>query len=225
MKVLIVEDEVSLLSTMVDFFQKEKYIAIGARNLFIAEDKLLMHQFDVVVLDITLPDGNGLDLIKRIHKTQENCGVLIVSAKNSLTDKITGLDYGADDYITKPFHLTEIHARVRAICRRNTSISDDSLTFNELDINMNTNQFQVHQKVVELTNKEFQLIWFFIVNKNRVITKEGIVQHLWGDGIELSDNFDFIYTHIKNLRKKIVDAKGADYLKTVYGLGYKFTDQ
>ena len=225
MKVLIVEDEVDLLSTMVDFFQKEKYITIGASDLFVAEDKLLTHQFDVVVLDITLPDGNGLDLIKRIHETQENCGVLIVSAKNSLTDKITGLDYGADDYITKPFHLTEIHARVRAISRRNTAISEDSLTFNELEINMTTNQFRVNQKVIELTNKEFQLIWFFIVNKNRVITKEGIVKHLWGDGIELSDNFDFIYTHIKNLRKKIVDAKGEDYLKTVYGLGYKFTDQ
>lgn len=225
MKLLIVEDEVGLLSTMIDFFQKENFISIGASDLFIAEDKLLSHQFEVVILDITLPDGNGLDLIKRISETQDNCGVIIVSAKNSLSDKITGLDYGADDYITKPFHLTEIHARVRAICRRNSSNSEDILIFNELEVNLKTTQFFVNKKEVELTKKEFQLIRFFISNKNRVITKEGIVQHLWGDGIELSDNFDFIYTHIKNLRKKIVDAGGKDYLKTVYGLGYKFTDQ
>lgn len=225
MKILIVEDEVDLLVTMTEFFQKEKFTVIGASDLFIAEDKLLTHQFDVVILDITLPDGNGLELIKRIRDTQDNCGILIVSAKNSLTDKIIGLDFGADDYITKPFHLTEIHARVRAICRRNSLSTDDILIFNELEVNLKTVQFFIHKEEVELTKKEFQLIWFFITNKNRVITKEGIVQHLWGDGLEYADNFDFIYTHIKNLRKKIVDANGNDYLKTVYGLGYKFTDQ
>lgn len=225
MKLLIVEDEVGLLSTMVEFFKKEDFISLGAIDLFTAEDKLLSHQFQVVILDITLPDGNGVDLIKRIHETQDNCGVLIVSAKNSLTDKIKGLDYGADDYITKPFHLSELHARVRAICRRNHSNLESSLVFNELEINLKTIQFFINKNEVELTKKEFQLIGFFIANKNRVITKEGIVQHLWGDEMELSDNFDFIYTHIKNLRKKIVDANGKDYLKTVYGLGYKFTDQ
>lgn len=225
MKILVVEDESELLKSMLSYLKDAEITAIGAENLFNAEDKLLSHQFEVVILDITLPDGNGLDLIKRIRETQENCGILIVSAKNSLTDKITGLDYGADDYITKPFHLTEIHARVRAICRRNSLNADDILNFNELEINLKTAQFFVNKRGVELTKKEFQLVWFFITNKNRVITKEGIVQHLWADGLEYADNFDFIYTHIKNLRKKIVDAEGGDYLKTIYGVGYKFTDQ
>lgn len=225
MKILVVEDESDLLKSMLSYLKDADITAIGAENLFNAEDKLLSHQFEVVILDITLPDGNGLELIKRIRETQDNCGILIVSAKNSLTDKITGLDYGADDYITKPFHLTEIHARVRAICRRNSTNVVDILYFNELEINLKTAQFFVNKQEVELTKKEFQLVWFFITNKNRVITKEGIVQHLWSDGLEYADNFDFIYTHIKNLRKKILDAQGDDYLKTVYGVGYKFTDQ
>lgn len=225
MKLLIIEDEIDLNNLVSDYFKRSGEIVISAFNKFEAEDSLFNHQFDVIILDITLPDGNGLDLIKPIRETQENCGILIVSAKNSLDDKINGLDYGADDYITKPFHLTEIHARVRAICRRNSTNLDEKLIFNELEVNLKSNVFSVNKKVVELTKKEFQLICFFLENKNRVITKEGIVQHLWGDGIEFLDNFDFIYTHIKNLRKKIVDAKGNDYLKTVYGLGYKFTDQ
>ena len=225
MKLLIIEDEIDLNNLVSDYFKRSGEIVISAFNKFEAEDSLFNHQFDVIILDITLPDGNGLDLIKPIRDTQENCGILIVSAKNSLDDKINGLDYGADDYITKPFHLTEIHARVRAICRRNSTNLDENLIFNELEVNLKSNVFSVNKKVVELTKKEFQLICFFLENKNRVITKEGIVQHLWGDGIEFLDNFDFIYTHIKNLRKKIVDAKGNDYLKTVYGLGYKFTDQ
>jgi len=225
MKELIIEDELDLNNLVSDYFKRSGEIVISAFNKFEAEDAFINHQFDVIILDITLPDGNGLDLIRPIRETQENCGILIVSAKNSLTDKITGLDYGADDYITKPFHLTEIHARVRAICRRNEKNTDNLVVFNELKINNKSSQFFVHETEVELTKKEFQLICFFLENKNRVITKEGIVQHLWGDGIEFLDNFDFIYTHIKNLRKKIVDAKGNDYLKTVYGLGYKFTDQ
>lgn len=225
MKILVVEDEVELANSLVSFFKKSGYTTLHSSDLFEAEDKILLHQFDLIILDINLPDGNGLNLIDRIKKEQENAGILIVSARNSLDDKVTGLDLGADDYITKPFHLSELLSRVKAIDRRKHGGNGKKISFNEIDIHLDEQQVYVNQHPLELTKKEYELLLFFINNSNRVLTKESIIKFLWGEEIESSDNFDFIYTHIKNLRKKITDQKGADYLKTVYGMGYKFTDQ
>lgn len=223
MKLLIVEDELELGKSMVAFFKNAAAIVLNSENRFDAEDKLLGHQFDIIILDITLPDGNGLDLINLIKKTQENAGILIVSAKNSLDDKVMGLDLGADDYITKPFHLAELNSRVNALMRRKFFNGEAVLSFEEISVNTSQNQAYVNAESLILTPKEFSLLLYFIVNKNRVLTKESIAEHLWGDSLELIENFDFIYAHIKNLRKKIEALGGNDYIQTVHGMGYKYS--
>jgi len=224
MKLLIVEDEKDLNQLLTDFFKKSGEIVLSTVNKFQAEDELLINQFDVVLLDITLPDGSGLDLIPIIKSMQTNAGLLIISAKNSLDDKIKGLDLGADDYITKPFHLAEINSRVNALMRRKVFHGQESLVFNEIRINLHENQVYVNDQAIALTRKEYDLVNYFVINKNRVLMKESIAEHLLGNSIEFSDNFDFIYTHIKNIRKKIETAGGKDYLNSVHGMGYKFSD-
>ena len=223
-KILLIEDEEGLLSAMQQFFDNEGNTTVAVTNLFDAEDQLLDHQFDVIVLDINLPDGNGLKLLDIIKKEQENSGVVIVSARNSLDDKIEGLDLGADDYITKPFHLAELNSRVKALIRRKVFKGNDALEFNEIKIDIQQKEVLIEGRSIDLTRKEYNLLVYFITNKNRVLTKEAIAEHLWGEELDLIDNFDFIYAHIKNLRKKIINAGGNDYLKTVYGMGYKYTD-
>lgn len=222
MKLLVVEDEIELRKTISDFFKKNDEIVITAKDKFEAEDKLLSHQFDAIILDITLPDGSGIEILPIIQKTQDNSGVLILSAKNSLDDKIKGLDLGADDYLTKPFHLAELNSRVKALIRRKIFKGDKIIKFNEISINTSENQAYINDKPLALTKKEFTLLLYFINNKNRVLTKESIAEHLWGDNIDFLENYDFIYTHIKNLRKKILLLGGTDYLNTVHGIGYKY---
>ncbi len=222
MKILIVEDEKELVSVTCKYLQKEDFICEYAYNFFDAEDKLISYNYDIVILDINLPDGNGLDLLKIIKKDSPDTGVLIVSAKNSLDDKLKGLDLGADDYITKPFHLAELNSRVNSLIRRQKFEGNHTINFNEIEIDPKAKFVKVNNSPVELTKKEFYLLLYFITNKNRVLTKESIAEHLWGDSIDLVDNFDFIYTHMRNLRKKLKKKGAVDYLQTIYGLGYKF---
>ncbi len=225
MKILIVEDEQQLLESISGYLYKQGFICEEAVTWREAEDKLSLYRYNIVILDITLPDGNGLDLIKLLKKSYPDTGILIVSAKNSLDDKLTGLDLGADDYITKPFHLSELNSRVNAIIRRKYFHGNSHIIHNEVEIDTDSKQGIVNNKPLNLTKKEYDLLLYFITNKNRVLTKEAIAEHLWGDNIDLADNFDFVYTHIKNIRKKIMQEGGTDYLKTVYGVGYKFTDR
>ena len=189
---------------------------------FEAEDKLITYEYDVVILDINLPDGNGLELLKLIKSKNSETGVLIVSAKNSLDDKLKGLDLGADDYITKPFHLAELNSRVNSLLRRRKYEGNKNIVFNEIEIDPDAKSAVANGVTLELTKKEYFLLLYFITNKNRVLTKEAIAEHLWGDNIDMVDNFDFIYTHMRNLRKKLKISGATDYLQTIYGLGYKF---
>lgn len=225
MKLLIVEDELELLYSIKKYLQKEDFICETAKNYFEGEDKCATYKYDVVILDIGLPDGNGLDLLKKIKVISPETGVLIVSAKNSLDDKLKGLDLGADDYITKPFHLAELNSRVNSLIRRRQFKGNENIVFKEIEINPNAKTVSANGKPLDLTKKEFHLLLYFITNKNRVLTKEAIAEHLWGDNIDLVDNFDFIYTHMRNLRKKIKKNGASDYLQTIYGLGYKFGDE
>lgn len=225
MKVLIIEDEDELLIAISNFLTREKYLCELAENFKKAEDKLATYEYDIILLDITLPDGNGLELLDRIKKHQKLAGVIIISAKNSLDDKIHGLDFGADDYITKPFYLSELNARIKAVLRRKHFDGTSTLTFNEISVDTDSKSVSVKGNQIILTKKEYDLLLFFMINKNRVLTKEAIAEHLWEDNIDLADNFDFIYTHLNNIRKKIKSAGGSDYVKTLYGMGYKFTDQ
>lgn len=222
MKLLVIEDERDLRNAIAAFFEKMGELVLTAKSKLEAEDRLISHQFDAIILDITLPDGSGIDILPVISKTQENSGVLILSAKNSLDDKIKGLDLGADDYLTKPFHLAELNSRVKALVRRKVYKGDTSVSFNEIKVNISQNQAYVNDELLLLTKKEFMLLLYLISNKNRVLTKESIAEHLWGDNIDYLENYDFIYTHIKNLRKKILSAGGNDYLHTVHGIGYKY---
>ena len=225
MKVLIVEDEKPLSDSISNYLKQEGYICEIALNFDQADRKISGCNYDCIVLDIGLPDGNGLNLIKTLKENKMNDGVLILSAKNSIEDKIKGLEIGADDYLTKPFHLAELNARIKSIFRRRNLLGNNEVIFNEIKINTDEKQVYVNDKALALTRKEYELALFFVSNKNRVLTKESIVEHLWGDNVVMADSFEFVYTHIKNLRKKIIEFGGSDYIKTVYGLGYKFTDQ
>lgn len=222
MKILLIEDNPELLKNITDYLSSEGNICETASNLFDAQDRLLSFPYDCVILDIMLPDGNGLDILEIIKTIKPKPDVLIISAKDSLEDKLKGLDLGADDYLPKPFHLAELLARIKAIYRRSKLGGSEMLFFEEIVIDHQRIQVTVNGILLDLTKKEFDLLVFLITNKNRVLGKNAIAQHLWGDYTDNLSNFDFVYQHIKNLRKKITEAGGKDYLKTIYGVGYKF---
>ncbi len=222
MKVLIIEDNEELANSIQRFLTHEGYICELSYTCEEAREKLTLYSYDCIILDIMLPDGNGLQLLKFIRETKIQSSILIASAKNALDDKIEGLEGGADDYITKPFHLAELHARLRAIYRRKKLNGGHLVEFNEISLDTDKMETAVNGSALELTRKEFDLLLYFMVNKNRVLSRQSIATHLWGDYTDSLDNFDFVYQHLKNLRKKIAAAGGTDYIDTVYGLGYKF---
>jgi len=225
MKILIIEDEIELLIAISNYLTKENFICELAEKFSKAYEKITIYEYDIILLDITLPDGNGLDLLKTIKKHNLKAGVIILSAKNSLDDKIVGLDQGADDYLTKPFQLSELNSRIKALLRRRNFAGSNIVTFNEISINTDSKILTISDQQLTLTKKEYDILLFLIINQNRVLTKEVIAEHLWEDNIDLTDTYDFIYTHLNNIRKKIKQAGGTDYIKTLYGMGYKFTDQ
>ncbi len=225
MKMLIVEDELDLQNYLFDYFRKSDFVIYTAKTKFEAEDLLLINQFDIILLDITLPDGSGLYLIPIIKENQKDFGLIILTAKNSIDDKIEGLDLGADDYLTKPFHIAELNSRVKAIIRRKKYQNQTLIQYNEISVNIDNIEVKVNDEALNLTNKEFDLLIYLISNQDRVLTKESIAEHLWGSDTVYFDNFDVLYAQIKNVRKKITAAGGFNYLKTIHGIGYKFTDK
>ncbi|MFC6101922.1 response regulator transcription factor [Olivibacter domesticus] len=222
MKILAIEDNKELASSIYDYLAHENYICELAYSASEAREKLLFYSYDCIVLDIMLPDGNGLELLNFMKSEHISGSILIVSAKGALDDKIQGLESGADDYLTKPFHLPELHARLRAIHRRKNLEGNNIVSFKEIALNTNTFELKIHGKDLDTTRKEFELLLYFLVNKNRVLSRQAIANHLWGDYTDNLSNVDFVYQHVKNLRKKINQAGGADYIDTIYGLGYKF---
>lgn len=223
MKVLIVEDEKELSRSIVSFLQMEQYVCETAYDYETALEKTELYDYACVVLDITLPGGTGMDLLQNLKANNKADGVLIISAKNSLGDRIKGLKEGADDYLPKPFHLPELAARVAAIIRRRSFDGNNIIAFGELVADLLEKTVRNDNKDLELTKKEYELFLYFISNKNRVISKGAIAEHLWGDDMDSADNYDLIYTHIKNLRKKMINAGAPDHIKSVYGTGYKFS--
>jgi DNA-binding response OmpR family regulator len=222
MKLLIVEDNKSLSESIEAFMTREGVVCENAYNYKQAIDKIISFDYDVVILDLMLPDGDGLDILKTIKEERKQCGVLILSAKNSTGDKIKGLNLGADDYLAKPFQLTELNARLNAINRRKKFDGHSEIQFKEMRIDTVKEEIKVHGKPVTLTRKEYELLLFFLSNKERIITRQTIAEHLWGDYMDLNDSFDFVYTHIKNLRKKLTAHGCRDFITTRYGAGYKF---
>ncbi|MCU7551742.1 response regulator transcription factor [Chitinophagaceae bacterium LB-8] len=224
MKVLIIEDEQALQQSIQTYLEHQGFICEAVGDFLTGIDKIHQYQYDCVVVDIGLPYGSGLDIVKELKNVESKTGIIIISAKNALEDKLKGLELGSDDYLTKPFHLSELNARIHAIIRRRNFGGNKTIMFNEISLEPEALQVAVNGKAVELTDKEYQLLEYFIANKRRVLTKAAIAAHIWGDEYEQVSSYDFIYTHIKNLRKKLIDAGSGDYIKTVYGTGYRFTD-
>lgn len=223
MKILIVEDEPSLRELIQRTLRKERYVTEEADCYEVALSKIEIYDYDCVLLDIMLPDGNGLKLLERLKEMRKRENVIIISAKDSLEDKVLGLELGADDYLPKPFHIAELTARIRSVLRRKHRDGDSSIKLGNICIMPDTFQVLVDGKPVELKRKEYDILHFFMNRPNRMIDKSTLAESVWGDHIDQVDNFDFIYAQIKNLRKKLKDAGATAEIKAVYGFGYKMS--
>ncbi len=221
MKILVVEDNSELRELITQSLEKERYLVEVAADYSTASEKIAEYEYDCILLDIMLPDGNGLDLLREAEKNNRHLNVIILSAKDSVEDKVAGLQLGADDYLPKPFHLSELHARIKSLLRRINWSGNNIVTIANLTINTTSFSVHVNNKHVDLGRKEYDILLFLVNRKERIVEKEILAEGVWGDFIDQADNFDFIYAHIKNLRKKLKEAGAQVEIKTVYGFGYK----
>jgi DNA-binding response OmpR family regulator len=220
MKILVIEDESELALSIKTFLEKESFMCTVVHSVRKARESVSLKEYDCLLLDIGLPDGNGLDILKLLKDRKADCGVIIISAKDSLDDKLQGLDLGADDYITKPFHLSELNSRLKSVLRRRKFQGNREIEFSNLRIDTEAHKAFVSQNEVELTPKEFDILLHLVINHHRVISKNSLVAHLWGDYTDV-DSFDFLFTHLKNLRKKMEKASAKIEIKSVYAVGYQ----
>lgn len=224
MKLLIIEDERELSDNIVTYLSTEHYVCEQAFTYGDAKMKVSLYDYDCVLLDLMLPGGNGLDILSSIRRRQNPVGVIIVSAKDALDDKVKGLETGADDYLSKPFHLAELSMRIYAVIRRKEFAANNLLRTGAIEVDLLAKSVNVGGKSVVLTRTEYELLLFFIGNRNRVVSKASIAEHLSGDMADMLDNHDFVYTHIKNLKAKLAEAGMRDCIKNVYGTGYKWME-
>lgn len=222
MEILIVEDEKELAQDIVEYLSGENYLCEIASDYNRALEKISIYDYDCILLDIMLPNGSGLNLLEHLRSQKKQDGVVIISAKNSIEDKVKGLHNGADDYLAKPFHHSELSARILSVVRRKKFNSSNIIQQNEIEIDLLGKYVTVNNKEVSLTKKEFDLLVYLIGNKNRVLSKGALAEHLSGDIADMFDNHDFVYAHIKNLKKKLTDSGYGNYIKTIYGTGYKW---
>ena len=222
MKILIIEDERDIARSVVDYLRPNGIHCETASSHAQALAKIRMYEYDCVLLDLMLPDGDGFDILKALKSQQKSEGVIITSAKETLDSRIEGFNLGADDYLTKPFHLAELLVRIQALVRRKNFKGSNKVNFNEIEVDILSKTVSVDQTKLDVTKKEIDLLLFLIGNENKVLSKGAIAEHLSGDMADMLDNHDFIYAHIKNLKKKLANAGSGDYIKTVYGLGYKW---
>lgn len=221
MKILVVEDEIKLQETIVEFLEKEKMIVETADNYQQALDKIISFDYDCILLDMMLPDGDGMSLLKELKNLNKETSVIILSAKDSVDDKVEGLLVGADDYLAKPFHFAELLARIKVALRKNLQKGEDILSYKNIQIFPEDRLVKVNNIELKLNRKEYDLLYYFMLRPERVFQKTTLAESVWGDHIELSDNLDFIYSQIKNLRKKMKEANSEADLQAVYGIGYK----
>ncbi len=224
MKVLVVEDEPEMLESIERALKQENAVVESAANLQEALDKALIYEYDCILLDVNLPDGSGLELLQELKNNNKSDGVLIISARNSLDDKLEGLNLGADDYLTKPFHFSELIARIRSIVRRKKFDGNALVEIGNIQADITNQSVSIHQKPVTLNRKEFAILMYLISNKGRLVHKTALAEHVWGDNIDESDNFEFIYSQIKNLRKKMNDLDSGIEIQSIYGVGYKLIE-
>jgi len=222
MKILIIEDEPGLAESIGAYLTAQDYLCEYAGTWAQAREKVELYRYDCILLDLMLPGGDGMDILETLKKQGQQDGVIIISAKGDYETKIRGLHAGADDYLAKPFHLPELAARIYSVIRRRSFGNHNDVVQNELKVDLLSKTITVHGEVVVLTKKELDLLLFFIGNKNRVIAKSALAEHLSGDIADMFDNHDFVYAHVKNLKKKLSEAGYGNYLKTIYGTGYKW---
>jgi DNA-binding response OmpR family regulator len=222
MKILLIEDQPELRKSIKQYLYEEGYLVESAVDFLKASEKAADYVYDCILVDITLPKGNGLDIVKQLKENNSKAGIIIISARSSSDDKIIGLDMGADDYLAKPFDLAELNSRIKAVIRRRSFDGNKLIVLNEITISPEERMVKVNNSIVNLTAKEYDLLLFFVSNKNRVVSKNSIAEHLWGDDSDQMDSHDFIYVHLRNLRKKLVDKGCTDYVQTIYGIGYNF---
>ena len=221
MKILVVEDEKGLREVIKESLEKEKYIVETADSFFIGLEKIGTYDYDCVLIDIMLPNGSGLDLIKELKSLQKKEAVIVISAKDSVDDKVAGLNLGADDYLTKPFHLAELHARIKSSVRRKSHDGDSYITFCNIKLQPEQRLVSVNDNPLTLNRKEYDLLYYFIINPGRLISKTALAESVWGDNIDQADSLDFVYSQIKNLRRKLKESGAEADLQAVYGMGYK----
>lgn len=225
MKILIVEDEKELSNSIVSYLNQENYLCEQAYTFREAMEKVCMYEYDCILLDLMLPGGSGLEILKKVKQVSPSVGVIIVSAKGALDDKLSGLQIGADDYLPKPFHLSELCMRIFALIRRRNFSNNNMIELGPLSINLLGKEVFVNHRLLELTKTEYELLLFLVENRKRVISKSALAEHLSGDMADMMDDFNFIYAHVKNLKAKLADAGLNDCIKTVYGTGYKWNEQ
>lgn len=223
MKILIIEDNIDLSSAIETYLLAEGYVCDIAYNIDEAVQKICFYEYDCILLDISLPDGNGFTILEKLKQMNKQDGVIIISARDSLEDKLKGLNIGADDYLTKPFHLAELAVRIKALIRRQRFDGNNLIKKGDLSIDLMAKSVLIKDKAVEqLSPKEFELLIYLVSSPNRVLSKGNIAEHLMGENADLLDNFDSVYAHVKNLKKKLKAADCPDYIQTIYGMGYKF---
>ncbi len=223
MKLLIVEDELSLLNSIKDYFEQSDFLCEGVLTFREAISRIEDFTYDCIILDINLPDGNGLQLLQYLRQCKKDDSVIIISAKNSLDDKIAGLNIGADDYLAKPFHLSELNARVKALIRRKYSQGINQIEMGNITLDLSAHTVSCNQEPVALTKNEFDLLLYLLNNKNKVVSKQAIAEHIYGEQADNLPSFDFVYSQMKNLKRKLKEKGCEEQIQTVYGLGYKLS--
>lgn len=221
MRALVVEDEPLLNEELQDQLLDEQFIVDSVKTLSEARERMIGDGYDLVLLDLGLPDGNGLDLLKMIKEHYDETAVIILTARGEVDEKVEGLELGSDDYLAKPFAMAELRARIHAVLRRRFKISDNEITVGDLILNLNHMKVENEGKPIELTETEYKILRYMMLNKNKTITRIALAEHIWGSKIDDRFSFDFINSHMKNLRKKLSDAGAVGLINTVYGVGYK----
>ncbi|MEJ7828986.1 MAG: response regulator transcription factor [Segetibacter sp.] len=221
MKLLIVEDELSLINSITDYFEQSDFLCEGVLTFREAVTRIEDFTYDCIILDINLPDGNGFQLLQYLRECKKDDSVIIISARDSLDDKIAGLNLGADDYLAKPFHLSELNARVKALIRRKYTHGINQLEMGNITLDLSAHTVNCNNKPVALTKNEFDLLLYLLNNKNKVVSKQAIAEHIYGDQADNLPSFDFVYSQIKNLKRKLKEKGCEEQIQTVYGLGYK----
>lgn len=221
MKILIIEDEIKISETIRRFLESEKYMVESAFDFDSAIEKISLYQYDCILLDIMLPNGSGMDILKEIKKGKKEDAVIILSAKDSVEDKVLGLDLGADDYLSKPFNLLELHARIKSAIRRKNRTDENSINYKNVMIIPDDRRVLVDEMEIILNRKEYDLLYYFMIRPGKTLQKTTLAELVWGDYIVQADSLDFIYSQIKNLRKKLKDSNAEIDFQAVYGIGYK----